>query len=546
MKLHYRRLISSFLIASILPEPSFSSLAPYWQTYRYAKSSFSLSELKFSSQAMAAVALQFHSELRPTWPELSAEARVAQRHGSAGFWWALETDILAILELGQFDSKINLELLHKRLRIKRQQLPKTVTISSFNNMVSKICHKFGLSGGTPQHALIKGYAEGLFVPPEKLIQIVRQILVRMNQGQRDLILTVARWRPKKYSEIVPLLESDHGIRATSRTVEGRWIYLINEELKMIELPPSISDYKLTFAMLAAVTAYSGDWTLSTGINIALKPPTHGATIHPFTRLMTRWYQIIRQEGINDDSINKILQDARNHLLGVLGQTIPPTAAELVTQDTLLASPNGTSRTRMKSFIDQKSSAYTLRISELFSREMSPKEIVHRLAHEVFCLLLVPEDISRRLLCHAPECMQAIRASHVLSFSEGLANFQVKIPLDAHTIRLYAEGLRDGDFDARLIRRGVIDPDIRQDRKSAWYENPFPLGFLLFEAFSRINPEQMWTYAFTFIHEQLKGDYSLENLQRTDFAVAMYGDYAKLSGLLDENPLPPYVFFAKSA
>lgn len=280
-------------------------------------------------------------------------------------------------------------------------------------------------------------------------------------------------------------------------------------------------------------------TLSTGMKIETKGPYDKIVIYPHSEIEEELVKLVKESGVSDSTLQSVAQISRDHFERKLKRALPVVHVNTIPHDLIMGLPTGKPHTRMISGLHPVFGLH-IGISRENSVGMTSQEFVSGIIHEIYANILLPEVMVQNQL-EIQGYSNALYASHVPFLGEGLANFELGIPLNRELLIAYANGLRDDNFDDVLRRRGVRNKsDIRATRDD-WFNNPHIIGSFLCDVFSRVNPQQMWEYVLSFFDRNLNGDYSVQSLQKVNIAQIMYDDYVKLSNFLGEIPYPKNVF-----
>jgi len=292
---------------------------------------------------------------------------------------------------------------------------------------------------------------------------------------------------------------------------------------------------------------SEEVTLSTGMVVTKSQPNREMT-YPLLDIIPELHQMAREPGFSHSLFKEIVARVKGRIEEGLGkETLPIDLIFLSSEEFTHRYGENRRNSTMSASINLKKKRIELCINEEHCKDLSEEVWILSIAHEIFGLLLVPPkliDSLYREMMSDEDVIEPLVYSKIVHLGEGLANFETGLPYGARYIKGYADAIEMGESSVPI--RNPINGQISHLLEAHdWHTDPHPLGSLLFDTFSRINPEQMWEYAFSFIEETLEGDYSVERIGQVDFARVMYEDYVKLSRLLGEEPYPSYVFFEEA-
>lgn len=369
------------------------------------------------------------------------------------------------------------------------------------------------------------------------IATARQYIDAVLPDDEQFIGFVFRMLPsaRLYPAMLQILLSERTKRILSslRNEESRAFY------DFLNIPASLDDRE---AVVEVKDINPKEATLSTGIKVEVVPIQDQAIIYPHAEIQEELSLIVKELGVSNSTLQSVAQIARDHLREKLKRELPAVHVDIIPHDLIMKQITGKARTRMISAVHPTEGLH-IGISRENSRSMAPEEFVLGIIHEIYAHIHMPSAMIDQQL-KTQDYYKTMYTSHVPFLGEGLANFETGVPLNRELLVAYANGLRDGNFNEVLRKRGVGDPKAIKAIKDDWYRNPHVLGSFLFDTLSRANPQQMWEYVFSFIDRNLNGDYSRENLAKIDFAEIMYDDYVRPLVLLGENPYPREVFFRK--
>lgn len=280
--------------------------------------------------------------------------------------------------------------------------------------------------------------------------------------------------------------------------------------------------------------------LSTGLRVS-KVSSPVSFVNPFLKYINDAVVQVKWRGRTDAVVKDIIEISERCLKDEYGISLPPIVGNIIPFSELRKMPAfHNAYSFMTTFYNHTEKHIQIMIDEELLSKCSDREFVQGVMHEVISFGLFPLHFFR-LHEEDPEGLfYATEAGGYKLIPEGFADFLTNGPFTLKQAKEYANALRDGCFPYLFpnLDKGEID----MLRRNRWYNNAHPLGLLMFDVFSRVNPEAMLEYAKTFFNRLLGENATLVDIGSLNAKEIIYQDYVKLCGLVGEEPYPRYVFF----
>ncbi|MDP8252940.1 MAG: hypothetical protein P9X27_00870 [Candidatus Kaelpia aquatica] len=302
---------------------------------------------------------------------------------------------------------------------------------------------------------------------------------------------------------------------------------------------------LTTIILISNTSYARrvketSITLSTGLEVQKIAPKEDFK-NPFQVLIDEMILQIKWRGKTEKIVEDIIAAAEQFLRNTFEISSQTIKGNIVPFSQLRRQP-AFSKTYsfMTTFHNPDQGYIQIFINSELLQKHSDAEFVRGIIHEVLTFSLQPDEFFSLSRKDPEGLFYATETGGYKLLIEGFANFFTEVPFTLEMAKSYADALKDECFAS--LFPGLDEDRIELIKEQSWYRNAHPLGLMMFDVFSRINPEAMWEYALTFYSRVLGGDINLVSIASINVKEILYQDYVSLCQLAGEEPYPRYIFF----
>ncbi len=281
-------------------------------------------------------------------------------------------------------------------------------------------------------------------------------------------------------------------------------------------------------------------TLSTGLKVEKILIAEGFN-NPFQKLIDDIIIQVKWRGRTDKLVEDAIAATEQYLRDTFGISPQPIKGNIVPFSQLRKQP-AFSKTYsfMTTFHNPDQGYIQIFINSELLQKHSDAEFVRGIIHEVLSFTLQPDEFFSLSKKDPEGLFYATETGGYKLLIEGFANFFTEVPFTLEMAKSYADALKDECFAS--LFPDLDEGRIELIREQNWYRNAHPLGLIMFDVFSRINPEAAWEYTRTFYSRILDGDINLVGIASINVKEILYQDYVSLCQLAGEEPYPRYVFF----